>query len=95
MKIIKDYLGHEIHKGDTVLYSEKASKGYRGTFTEGVVIETKPLRVLDYFTPERYKEEMEYHNRWRSCWSKSDGKHSSNVINLTALDIRERIDLND
>lgn len=93
MKIIKDYLGHEICKGDVVIYSERGSRGYRGTFTEGVVIETKPLRVLDDFTPERYKEEIDYHNRWRNCWLKSDGKHSNNVINLTALNIRDKIDL--
>lgn len=29
MKVVKDYFGHEIHKGDVVLYSEKGSCGYR------------------------------------------------------------------
>lgn len=95
MKIIKDYLGHEIHKGDIVLYSEKGSRAYKGTFTEGVVIEVAgTLRVLNYFTPERYKEEMEYHNRWGS-WCDADGKFPSNVIDLTALGTRERVELDE
>lgn len=38
MNVIKDYFGHEIHKGDVVLYNKKASKGYRSSFTEGVVV---------------------------------------------------------
>ena len=95
MKIIKDYLGHEIHKGDIVLYSENGSRGYRGSFTEGVVVDVaKTIHVLDNFTKERYQRVLKSHEEWGG-WGIADGKHSDNVINLTALDIRERIDLND
>lgn len=38
MNDIKDYLGHEIHEGDVILYSNK-----RGEFKEGVITSTKPL----------------------------------------------------
>lgn len=94
MKIIKDYLGHEIHKGDIVLYSEKGSRGYRGSFTEGVVIDVAgTIHVLDNFTKERYQKEIEHHEKWN--WWVADGKHSNNVINLTALGIREGINLDE
>lgn len=95
MKIIKDYLGHEIHKGDVVLYSEKGSRGYRGSFTEGVVVDVAgTIHVLDNFNKERYQRVLKSHEEWGG-WGIAGGKHSDNVINLTALDIRERIDLND
>lgn len=95
MKIIKDYLGHEIHKGDVVLYSEKGSRGYRGSFTEGVVVDVAgTIHVLDNFTKERYQRVLKSHEEWGS-WGIADGKYANNVIDLTALGIRERIDLND
>lgn len=97
MKIAKDYFGHEINKGDVVLYNERASKGYRSSFIEGVVVRFNGLStvsVVDHDHIERYKEHIkgiktddtnfciDYH---------MDNKFPKNVVNLTALGIRERV----
>lgn len=86
MKIIKDYLGHEINKGDVVLYNERASKGYRSSFTEGIIVGfNKPntVSVIDHEDLERYKTDGANYL--------IDRKFPKNVVNLTALGIRERV----
>lgn len=90
---MKDYLGHEICKGDVVLYSEKGCHGYRGSFTEGVVINVgKVVQVLDNYTKERYQSVLESHEKW-GRWGIADGKYADNVIDLTALGIRQGVEL--
>lgn len=86
MKTVKDYLGHEIHIGDIVLYNERASKGYRSSFTEGIVVGfNKPntVSVIDNEYLERYKTDGANYL--------IDRKFPKNVVNLTALGIRERV----
>jgi hypothetical protein len=81
MNDIKDYLGHEIHEGDVVLYSNK-----RGEFKEGVITSTKPLFFADSFLFKKYKNGSK---TWTDiCCSKS--KFTDELINLTTLGIRER-----
>lgn len=71
---MKDYLGNEINIGDTVLFNEKACKGYYTSFTEAKVVEmyngikkkTVKLDFQDYI------------------------KEVNNVIDLTALGLREK-----
>lgn len=38
---MKDYFGNEINIGDTILYVERNSRGYRASFTECVVTELR------------------------------------------------------
>ncbi len=90
---MKDYLGHEICKGDVVLYSEKGCHGYLGSFTEGVVINVgKIVQVLNNYTKERYQSVLESHEKWGG-WGIADGKYADNVIDLTALGIRQGVEL--
>ena len=90
---MKDYLGHEICKGDVVLYSEKGCHGYRGSFTEGVVINVgKVVQVLDNYTKERYQGVLESHEKWGN-WLGADGKYADNVIDLTALGMRKGVEI--
>ena len=79
---MKDYLGHEIHIGDILLYNQKASKGYYSSFTEGIVVNiigNGKIEVCDIDDLNRYKENQHY----------ADRKYGRNTINLTALDIRQ------
>ena len=65
MKTVKDYLGHEINKGDIVLYNEKGCNGYHSSFSEGVVIAaTGKIVVLDINYLSEYNNIIEYFNRW-------------------------------
>ena len=84
MNTIKDYFGHEIHEGDVVLYSND------GEFEEGVIILIKPLLVLDSFLLEEYKNGSK---GWVECFCNSESKFADELINLTALDISERVDI--
>lgn len=85
MNDIKDYLGHEIHEGDVVLYSNK-----RGEFEEGVITSIKPLCFIDSFLFKKYKNGSK---TWADCCCSTKSKFSDELINLTALGIRERIDI--
>jgi hypothetical protein len=79
---MKDYLGHEIHIGDILLYNQKASKGYYSSFTEGIVVNiigNGKIEVCDIDDLNRYKENQYY----------ADRKYGRNTLNLTALDIRQ------
>lgn len=90
---MKDYLGHEIRKGDVVLYSERGCHGYRGSFTEGVVINVgKVVQVLDNYTKERYQSVLESREKWGG-WGVADGKYADNVIDLTALGMRKGVEI--
>lgn len=73
-----DYLGNEIHIGDTIIYASKCTKGYGASFDESVVEEVD----------EKRKEIMV-----NSCCGSpnSEGRKSHNVINLTALGLRIKI----
>lgn len=90
MTIAKDYFGHEINKGDVVLYNERASKGYYSSFTEGIVVgfnKLSTVSVIDHEYLEEYKTDD------ANCFCLIDRKFPKNVINLTALRIRERVEL--
>lgn len=88
MKTVKDYFGHEINKGDIVLYNERASKGYHSSFTEGIIVGFNKPNTISVIDPE-YLEEYKTGNANYLI----DRKFPKNVVNLTALDIRERIDI--
>lgn len=71
-----DYLGNEIHIGDTILFSGRNSRGYRASFEECVVTELKGnSKVLVKAAPYAFL---------------NDYRMSDNVINLTALGLRSR-----
>ena len=87
MNEVKDYFNHEIRKGDVLLYNQKASKGYYSSFTEGVVVNiigNGKIEVCEVDDLNRYKENQHY----------TDRKYGRNTVNLTALGIRERVELN-
>lgn len=67
---MKDYLGNEINIGDTILYVEKNSRGYRASFTECIVTEIKGNSLV----------KVKAHT----------DRRSRNTLNLTALGLRER-----
>lgn len=86
MSVIKDYFEHEINKGDIVLYNERASKGYYSSFTEGIIVGfNKPntVSVIDHEYLKEYKTDGANYL--------IDRKFPKNVVNLTALGIRERV----
>lgn len=91
-----DYLGNKVNKGDIVLYNQKGSRGYCSSFAEGVVIRVGGnVIILSKSKLDKYKQALEYYNKWKSCPSFVDQKHIGNVINLTALGARERVELDD
>lgn len=93
MTIVKDYFNHEIHKGDVLLYNQKASKGYYSSFTEGVVVNiigNGKIEVCGVDDLDKYKNENR--GQWASYYT--DRKYGRNTVNLTDLGIRERIELN-
>ena len=75
-----DYLGNEIHIGDTIAYVGKTSRGYNASFEESVVEVMREDRSEVMVTS--------YH-----CLN-AQGRKSYNVINLTALGLRPRSDTN-
>lgn len=73
---MKDYFGNEIHIGDTILFSGRNSRGYRASFDECVVTEFKGnSKVLVKAAPYTFQ---------------NDYRMSDNVVNLTALGLRQR-----
>lgn len=70
-----DYLGNEIHIGDTILFSGRNSRGYRASFDECVVTEFKGNTKVKVNNPP---------------YGWSDWRMNDNVINLTALGLRSR-----
>lgn len=91
-EIVTDFLGNEIRQGDIVLYSERGSRGYSGSFTTGVVVKVaKTLAILDEMRIDRYNDALELFKSKGRCYL-TDGKHSNNVVDLTALGKRERIE---
>lgn len=101
MNEVKDYFNHEIHKGDTLLYNQKASKGYYSSFTEGVVVNiigNGKIEVCGVDNLDKYKgvDDLDkYENENCGQWALyyTDRKYGRNTVNLTALGIRERIDI--
>lgn len=98
--MVKDYLGHEINIGDTLMYNQKACKGYYSSFTEGVVVATEgvvvafnknKVEVCALGNLENYKKEQQSDWRWASNYT--DRKFGDNTVNLTALGIREGVDI--
>lgn len=92
---MKDYLGHEIHIGDILLYNQKASKGYYSSFEEGIVLGENKGRVL-VCSNNRFETFLEQcDNKLTHDVSEyvnhvnTDCKYPNNTINLTALDIRQ------
>ena len=77
---MKDYFGHDINIGDIVLYNERGSKGYCSSFSEGAVIEFVGK------TKVKIKKDS-------SFWATT--KYSENTIDLTALDIRQEVTINE
>lgn len=71
---MKDYLGNEINIGDTVLYVEKNSRGYRASFTECIVNELRGNSLV-------------------KVKGRTD-RRSHNTLNLTALGLREKKNVN-
>ena len=91
-----DYLDNEVNNGDIVLYNRKGSKGYRSSFAEGVVIRAGGnVIIIEKSKLGRYKEALEYYKEWKRYPYFADQKHISNVVNLTALGARERVELDD
>ena len=88
MTIAKDYFGHEINKGDIVLYNERASKGYHSSFTEGIVVGFNKPSTVSVIDPE-YLEKYKTGNANYLI----DRKFPKNVVNLTVLGIREKVEL--
>lgn len=88
MSVIKDYFGHEINKGDIVLYNERASKGYHSSFTEGIVVGFNKPSTVSVIDPE-YLEKYKTGNANYLI----DRKFPKNVVNLTVLGIREKVEL--
>lgn len=89
MNKVKDYLNHEIHKGDILLYNQKASKGYYPSFAEGIVVSiigNGKIEVCGIDDLGKYKNENR--SQWASYYT--DRKYGRNTVNLTALGIRER-----
>lgn len=77
---MKDYFGHDINIGDIVLYNERGSKGYCSSFSEGAVIKFVGK------TKVKIKNDS-------SFWATT--KYSENTIDLTALDIRQEVTINE
>ena len=77
---MKDYFGHEINIGDIVLYNERGSKGYCSSFSEGAVIEFSGK------TKVKIKNGSSY-------WTTT--KYAENTVDLTALDIRQKVTFNE
>lgn len=93
MITVKDYFNHEIHKGDILLYNQKASKGYYSSFAEGIVVNiigNGKVEVCGVDDLDKYKNENR--GQWVSYYT--DRKYGRNTVNLTALRIREGIELN-
>lgn len=91
MNKVKDYFNHEIHKGDILLYNQKASKGYYSSFTEGIVVNiigNGKIEVCGVDDLDKYKNENR--GQWASYYT--DRKYGRNTVNLTALGIRERVE---
>ena len=89
-----DYLGNKICVGDIVLYNKKASKGYYSSFDEGIVvaIDNNKITVCDKEDLAKYLNECLQSNS--NPWiTNTYTKRSVNTINLTALKLRERVDL--
>lgn len=72
-----DYLGNEIHIGDTIVYVGKTSRGYNASFEESVVEVMRDAR-----------NEVMVSDHW--C-TNAKGRKIYNVINLTALGVRPRV----
>lgn len=92
MTTVKDYFNHEIHKGDILLYNQKASKGYYSSFTEGVVVNVignGKIEVCGVDDLDKYKNENR--GQWASYYT--DRKYGRNTVSLTALGIREGVEL--
>lgn len=71
--MIKDYLGNEISVDDVVVFSERGSRGYLGSFSNGKVSAYKERREeISIIDNEGYVI----------------NKKAKNVIDLTALGIR-------
>ena len=78
MSVITDYLGNEISVNDVVVFSERGSHGYLGSFSNGKVSAYKERRAeISIVDNERYKIK----------------KKAKNIIDLTALGIRSGQDV--
>lgn len=74
-----DYLGNEIHIGDTVLYSDRGSHGYRGSFSEGIINKLKDKRSeVEIITYDEDGDRFFVN------------KKNKNTINLTVLGLRPK-----
>lgn len=73
---MKDYFGNDINIGDVILYSMRGTHGYHASFTESV--------VTDFATPSKVCVTGKYGRL------NGDARLAKNVINLTALGIREK-----
>ena len=81
--MIKDYFGHEIHEGDILLYNKRGCHGHHTSFSEGIAVGFERGRVK-VLSREYYDE---------NCLNWYEVKFGTNIINLTALNIRERIEI--
>lgn len=72
-----DYLGNEINVGDTVIFAANGIKDYKASFQEEVV---KRMTKKKIEVTHAYYGDRTY-------------RKSSNVINLTALGLRPRLEM--
>ena len=95
--IIKDYLGNELHEGDVVFYCKRGSK----YFTEGVVVnDSHSLSVgvsdISLFENIRKKPDTRYYTSiYSECICRSTASVGDELINLTALGMRDKFDINE
>ena len=95
--VVKDYPGNELHVGDIVLYCERGSK----YFTEGVVINNSrsiSVAVLDSLRFENIRKKPNtcyYTSIYSECICRSTARVGDELINLTALGMRDKFDINE
>ena len=93
--IIKDYLGNELHEGDAVLYCNGCDK----EFTEGVVINARyetAVDVINVFLFEKIRKKPDtryYTSIYSECSCRSTARLCDELINLTAMGMRDKFDI--
>jgi len=93
---MKDFLNNDINIGDIILYNEKGSRGYSSSFSEGIAVMGKrDVALLGIDKMSRFKEVLDHYAKYNRLPYYVDRKHSFNTINLTALGVRERIELDE
>jgi hypothetical protein len=84
---MKDYLGNEIHIGDTVLYVDGTTTDY--PYSKGIVTEFIKRKGYSRFEGNTLIDYVVYQGVCRKGY-----RQGHSLINLTALGLRSRGDVN-